>query len=114
MLRLQPVPLVGAPSFYARPATWRPAHAPAPAPRMGQLWPIGAAGTTSLLVSAGISGGISYAGYYLATHQKPTGWKVLGYGVAILAGLSALGSLLGALTVPSIVSTPAGVPVVVR
>lgn len=96
MLRLQPVPLVGAPSFHAR--SWHPAYAPAraPAPRLGQFG-LTNAGTVPLLVSAGISGGIGYAGYYLATHQRPVGWKVLGYGVAILGGLSALGSLFGAL-----------------
>lgn len=99
MLRLQPVPLMGVQGFHARPAVWRPAHAPmsAPAPRLGQIGTIGTAGTVTMLVGAGISGGIGYAGYYLATHQKPVGWKVLGYGVAILGGLSALSSLLGAL-----------------
>ena len=92
MLQLKLVPIAG---MNVRPPSARQ-FAPATAPTMGQLNFVGA-GTTAMLVSAGISGGIGYAGYYLATHQKPVGWKVLGYGVAILGGLSALGGVLGAL-----------------
>ncbi len=120
MLNLQQVSIVSGSDFRPSMPAWRPAHAPAPtpAPRLGQFWPIGPAGTTALLVGAGISGGIGYAGYYLATHKRPTGWKVLGYGVAILGGLSALGNLMGALFWSSALSTPVvaapGVPVVVR
>ncbi len=121
MLNLQTVSIVGGERFRQPLPTWRPAYAPAqaptPAPRLGQFWPYGGGGTMPLLVGAGISGGIGYAGYYLATHKKPTGWKVLGYGVAILGGLSALGNLMGALFWSSPVSTPVvspGVPVVIR
>lgn len=108
MLSFQQVSIVGGPRFSAPLPAWRPAYAPVPtqAPRLGQFWPLSAAGTTSMLIGAGISGGIGYAGYYLATHKKPTGWKVLGYGVAILGGLSALGNLMGALFWSSAVGTP--------
>lgn len=112
MLRLQPVPIMGS-QFRGSLSAWRPANAPVSAsPRLGQFG-FATAGTTALLVSAGVSGGIGYAGYYLATHQRPVGWKVLGYGVAILGGLSALGSLLGALAVGPLMSPVVSSPGVV-
>jgi hypothetical protein len=103
MLRLHPVPIVGSPPVRAAAPVWRPANVPAPAPRMGQTG-LAVAGTVGLLLGAGVSGGIGYAGYYLATHQRPVGWKVLGYGIAIIGGLSALGQVIGAILVPVAVS----------
>lgn len=118
MLRLQPVPIVGNQSFRASLPVWRPANVPTrvPSQHLGQAGLAVGAGMVGLLVGAAVSGGIGYAGYYLATHQKPVGWKVLGYGVAILGGLSALGQVIGAVLLPVAVNavsqpTPSIIPV---
>lgn len=68
-----------------------------PEKAMGQTGAITALGVVPLLAIAGVSGLISWAGFNWASKSKETAPKILGYGIGGLAGLSALGSILGAI-----------------
>jgi hypothetical protein len=87
MLRLQSVPLV---SYRPYPAVVV-RHALAPAPKMGQPMPPVAMGVRVLL-DVGISGIISWVGFYTGKNARGL-LSILGYGVGIIGGLDALGAL---------------------
>lgn len=103
---MQPIPLVGAPSFHPRAPIWRPANVPAVAPtsKLGQLGPVQGVGTAALLVGTGLSAGVAWAGFYAGSKAKGF-LSILGYGVGVLGGLSAVGGLFA--TIAWIVGTNA-------
>lgn len=93
-LSIRPVALLGSRQNY-RPMPFRPA--PMSDKALGQAGAMSALGIVPMLAMAGISGLISWAGFNWASNSKDTAPKILGYTLGGLAGLSALGSVLGAI-----------------